>query len=108
MQNLSVLAHVLIRIGDAAGSRYLYLSRLGVPDRAALEKKLFKNALMQAKEFLVTIGDKHGEAYVLHNLANQLRFCNELDSAEAITNQVIELAKELKDERLLQQAQKLS
>jgi len=102
--NLQILAAILISLGNAAGQRATYLRKLSITDRAMLEKRTCRRALLAAKEIYVYLNDEHGRANALFNLANQIRFLGEEKEALALTENVIVVAKKYYDQRLLQRA----
>lgn len=103
--NRQVLARIALKIASAAGLRYIHLSKFGVYDRAEIEKKLCKVSYFAAKNIYISLNDKQGLAYTLHDLANDLRFFGEEKEALLILKQVMEYAKELGDKRLLTKSQ---
>jgi len=101
--NPKALALIRSLIGEAAGERYIHFNYFGM-ERAEEEKSLCKRALMSAKEIYSKIGDKLGVAYALHNLANQLRFFGEKEEAIKLTEEVIKIANEYNEQKLLKKA----
>lgn len=104
LKNASILAHIYLRIGQAAGGRYIHLNALGVKSSADREKALTKRALLHAKELYSAIDCPLGIGYVLHNLANQLCTFGEKAEAIELNKTVIEIANKYNDKSLLQTA----
>jgi hypothetical protein len=104
INDIQMLAAVLILIGNAAGHRSSYLRKFGVVDRAEAEKKASKRALLAAKDIYRHLGDELGVVNSLFNLANQIRFLGEEKEAYELVKVAIETAKKHGDKRLLQRA----
>lgn len=102
IKNPPLWASILICIGNAAGGRAQHFTQFGIHERASKEKGLCRRALGEAKNIYAQIKDELGEAYALHNLANQIRFLGEDKEALSLTNQVIAIAQKHSDPRLLQ------
>lgn len=100
------LGYVCMLIGDAAGNRYIHLSKFA-PERAEEEKRLCKKALLLAKDIYSAVGDELSTALSLHNLANQLRLFGETDEAKVLLEKVIEISKKHNNQQLLKKAQGL-
>ncbi len=101
-QDYSVMAGVLVSIGNAAGMRALYLQNLNVSDRAASERATCRRALLTAKEVNNALGDELGAANALFNLANQIRFFGERTEAMELVKSAKKVATKFNDHRLLQ------
>jgi hypothetical protein len=100
----SVMAGVLVYIGNAAGQRALYLQKLNVPERAASERATCRRALLTAKDVNNALGDELEAANALFNLANQIRFFGETVEAMELVKGAKEVATKFNDHRLLQRA----
>lgn len=105
--DLLMLAGVLLLMGNAAGQRYLAYHNMGFADRAEREKALCKSSLLASKNIYSSLNDKVGVANAIFNLANQLRFFDEIDEALALAKLSIESAKKIKNVLLTQKAIRL-
>jgi len=104
VQDLPILASVLVFVGNAAGQRAQYLQLLNVKETAASDRQTCKRALLAAKDIYVHLNDELGKATALFNLANQIRFFGEEKEAAALTENAIQVATKYGDSRLLQRA----
>lgn len=95
-----IIATVLMKIGSAAGNRSIHLAAYGIQDRADLEKRICLDTLATAKNIYANIGDEIAVAYVLHAIANNLRFFGENEEAKILIDQVIETSQKLGDSYL--------
>lgn len=103
IKNGYLIAQILLNIGQAAGVRYIHLNALRI-GRAEQEKRLSKEALLQARNLYSSMGYELGVGYALHNLANQLFIFGEKEEAMQLNKTVAEIAKKHNDESLLQTA----
>lgn len=99
-----VLAAVLTYIGVSAGLRAAQFGSLKVNDRAEVERRICRTALLAAKDMYNDLGDESGAANAVFNLANQIRFFGEEREAKELVAAAIEVAKKYCDERLVQKA----
>lgn len=99
-----VVAYVIMKIGEAAGLRFIHLDKLGAKERALREKLVCKVSYGVAKDLYASIGYERGVAFALHNLANDLRFFGEVEEAKVLTQQVVEMARKMGDAHLLDDA----
>lgn len=97
-------AGVLVELGNAAGLRASYLRKIGDPEVVGAEMAVCKDALMRAKNLYAFIGDEHGAANAIFNLANQIRFQGETAEAIELTEMTLEKAKGLGYAELVQKA----
>jgi len=101
--DLRAYSHVLLYLGESAGSLASILPRIGDPSTGRAQLGLCKNLLMQAKACFESMGDEEGAIYAVHNLANQLRTF-EPDLAVDLANKVIAESKKLKIPELEEKA----
>ena len=104
LQNVTLLAQVYLKIGQAAEIRFIHLNKIGTQDRAIKEMVLAKSSLIHAKNLYTAIGYELGVGYALHNLANSLFTFGEKEEAKGLNKTVIEIAQKYNDNSLLQTA----
>lgn len=98
------MAAVLISIGNAAGQRALTLTQTGPKAAFENERDVCKRAFLVAKDIYAQLGDEHGVANALFNLANQIRFLGEVEEAKELVKAVIPVAVKCGDDDLRRKA----
>lgn len=103
----SAMAAILISIGNAAGQRALALKQTGPKESYEHERGACKRALLGAKDIYAQLGSEHEVGNALMNLANQIRFLDEVDEAKELVKVVIPIAEKHQDDDLLMKARLL-
>jgi hypothetical protein len=98
---------VLISIGNAAGQRALSLKQTGPEAAFYHERDVCKRALLAAKDIYAHLADEHQVANAQFNLANQIRFFDEIEEAKELVKGVIPVAEKYGDDDLLVKAKVL-
>lgn len=98
------MAAVLICIGNAAGQRALYLRQLGTRADADAERDACKRALLCARDLYAEMGRELDVVDVQFNLANQIRFLGEEQTAKQLVDGIIPVAKKYGYDDLLRKA----
>lgn len=94
------IAAVLISIGNAAGQRANTLMQTGPKTAFQNERDTCKRALLTAKDIYAQLGNEHGVANAQFNLANQIRFFDEVEEAKELVKAVIPIAEKFGDDNL--------
>lgn len=102
----NVMASILMLIGNAAGQRAIHLNHFN-SSYAPTEISVCKRSLLSAKGIYNTLQDELGEAYALHNLANNIRNFGETEEALSLVKQVISIAEKHNEIRLIDKANTL-
>ncbi|MGB5081203.1 MAG: hypothetical protein WBO23_10725 [Burkholderiales bacterium] len=100
----TVMAAVLISIGNAAGQRSMTLMQTGPKAAFEHERDVCKRALLTAKDIYAQLGDEHEVANAQFNLANQIRFLGEVEEAKELVKAVIPVAEKYGDDDLRRKA----
>lgn len=98
------MAAILLSIGNAAGQRALYLSKVGDRGDADAERDVCRKAILSARDLYATLGRDREVANAQMNLANQIRFLGEEAEALELVSAVIPIAAKHGDDDLLQKA----
>lgn len=101
------MAAVLISIGNAAGQRAIASKQIGPQVAFEHDRDACKRALLGAKDIYAQLGSEHEVANALMNLANQIRFLDEVEEAKELVKVVIPIAEKHGDRDLLQKAKVL-
>jgi hypothetical protein len=101
------LGNVAMRIGNAAGGRYIHFHGLGIEERAKDEKYICLRMYDLAQNAFIATGDRSSQLMAQHNLANQLRNMGELKKAEVIIAAVVREAEKQNYVLVLDKARQL-
>lgn len=99
------LAHIKMTMASTQGSMYNLVHYMG--GNSGEIKHFVIKVYNEVLDYYTKTHNKEGQGYVLHNLANNLRFFGEKKLAKEYTLRVIKLAKEIKNKELENKAKEL-
>ena len=98
VNNYAAMAHIKMTLASTMGQMYLLTKQLG-GNFGELEHYVIRTYL-EAKKIYEGLKDNEGIAYVLHNLANNLRFFGQDEKALEYAKQAFILAQKTKNKEL--------
>lgn len=97
-KDYAAIAHIKMTLASTMGQMYLLTKQLG-GNYGELEHYVIRTYL-EAKQLYEKLNDNEGIAYVLHNLANNLRFFGQNEKALKYAEQAFNLAKKTQNKEL--------